>query len=428
VVRVELGLRDVLLVLGLVVAALLVYVLRDVVVLVGLALMLTAALTPLVARAERRGWVRAWAVALVMIGLVLLPLVILAAISPLLISEVSSMGNNVPALQAHVDLLLRHMGLVDRVNQAIAKSNSEDRLGSLALVSAQRTLSIGIQVITVVVITGYLLADGPRLRLLLHDFIPRLSERHIEPLLQGMQRVVGGYIRGQIVTSLMFGAYAFVLCLALGVPSPLLLGVVAAAGDVIPLFGVPAAMLLAALLAFTQSTWQPIAVVVGYILYGQLESHLIVPRIYARTVNLSPLMVILATIAGGAADGIIGILIGIPIVGVLKVIFDYVVAERRSSHEQAAAALAGAATDRAAEERSMGAAEFGEQVEVPLPTISPFEPIPDGATDTDTVEEELLLTASARILRLEEQVARLLEIAGPERHGQAGGERLRPLP
>jgi predicted PurR-regulated permease PerM len=423
-VRIEFGWRQLALLVALLVAAVLVYLLRNVVIMLGIALMLTAALHPLVALAERRQLSHTWAVALVMLGLVLLPLLVIAALSPLIIGEVQGLASSVPALQTQADAVVRHFGLAGRLNETITNANPEQRIGRLAVVSAQQTVSLLVQVVTVIVMTGYLLADGPRLKRVLHEFVPRLSERHIEPLLHGMERVVGGYIRGQVLTSGLFGGYAFALCLVLRVPSPLLLGLVAAIGDVIPLFGVPAAMLVAVLVAFTQSVWQALAVLVGYALYSQLENQFIAPRIYARTVNLSPLMVILATIAGGALDGIVGILVGIPVVGVLKVAFDYIVEERRHGQQGAMAQMGQEATDPVGESytKEAGAPHLertGDQSEgdVPAPSVSPFEPLPAAETLADT-DTELLQATSARLLRLEEQVARLMEAIGTDHQGR----------
>jgi predicted PurR-regulated permease PerM len=382
VIRIELNFRNLLLLFGLIVVAWMTYLVRDTVVLLGLAFMLMATLHPLVVLAERRGLSHSWSVAVVMLGLVLVPVAILAALSPLIISEVQSFANSFPTLQHNLQELLRHWGLADRVNQTIDRINLQDRIASIAVVSAQQTISTGAKVFSVIVIAGYLLSDGRRLQLMLHEFVPRRSERHIEPLLEGMERVVGGYIRGQILTSLLFGVFATVLCFALRVPNPLLLGIVAAIGDVIPLFGVPLAMLITVVVAFTASVWQPIGVVAGYVIYGQLESHLLVPKIYARTVNMSPLLVIVATIFGGALDGFIGIFIAIPVVGALKVILDYIVAERRRGREAAAEAMRETPTDKLGEEETKEehTVEPDGQVrrkDVPKPTYSPFESVPE---------------------------------------------------
>lgn len=386
-VRVELTFRNLLLLFVLLVVAWVTYLVRDTVVLLGLAFMLMATLHPLVKLAERRGLSHSWAVAVVMLSLVLVPIAIIAALSPLIISEVQSFANSFPTLQHNLNELLRNWGLADRVNQAIDKFNLQDRIAGIAVVSVEQTVSIAAKVFSVIVIAGYLLSDGRRLQMMLHEFVPRRAERHIEPLLDGMERVVGGYIRGQILTSAMFGVFATLLCFALKVPNPLLLGIVAAIGDVIPLFGVPLAMLITVVVAFTASVLQPIGVVVGYVIYGQLESHFLVPKIYSRTVNMSPLLVIVATIFGGALDGFVGIFIAIPVVGALKVVLDYIVAERMRGREAAAHEMRSTPTDRLGEEQTKEAeqettADGGSGRDgVPEPTYSPFESVPDQAVD-----------------------------------------------
>ncbi|MHB8576593.1 MAG: AI-2E family transporter [Dehalococcoidia bacterium] len=385
-VRVEFSTKHVLLIIGLVLFCWIVYLVRGTVVLLSIAAMLMATLHPLVQMAKRRGLSHGQAVAVVMLGLVLAPIAIVGALSPLIISEVQDFAHNIPSLQHHINELLRNAGLATQVNNAIDRVNLQDRIANLAVVSAAPTIGFVAAVFEVVVVAGYLLADSRRLRLVLHEFVPRSSERHIEPLLDGMERVVGGYIRGQLLTSALFGVFAFLLCLALGVPYPLLLGIIAAIGDVIPLFGVQVAMAITALVAFTHSSWQPVAVIAGYLAYGQVESHLLVPRIYARTVNLSPLMVIVATIIGAKLYGVVGILIGIPIVGVLKVIFDYIVAERMRGRPTAEAEMESEPTDPIGREET---AEEGktssesddepgedEQEGIPEPTYSPFESVP----------------------------------------------------
>ena len=265
-IRVELTFRNLVLLLGLLLLGYLTYLLRDTVVLLGIALMLMATLHPLVQMAERRGLSHSWSVALALLALVLVPVLIVAALSPLIINEVQGLANSFPGIQTRIQDLLHNWGLADRVNQAIDRANLQDRIASLAVVSAQQTVTIALETFTVIVIAGYLLADTRRLQLMLHEFVPRSSERHIEPLLEGMERVVGGYIRGQLLTSAMFGVFAFVLSLALGVPDPLLMGIVAAIGDIIPIFGVPLAMVVTMLVALTHSVWQPIGVFVGYVI------------------------------------------------------------------------------------------------------------------------------------------------------------------
>jgi predicted PurR-regulated permease PerM len=117
VVHVEFSPRHVFYGLGVLLLAYLLYVVRSTVVLVGIAVMLMAALHPLVQLATRRGLSHGAAVAVVMLSLV--PLAMVVALSPLIISEVQGFAHNVPTLQQHIDDLLRHAGLASQVNSAI---------------------------------------------------------------------------------------------------------------------------------------------------------------------------------------------------------------------------------------------------------------------------------------------------------------------
>jgi putative heme transporter len=265
-------------------------------------------------------------------------------------------------------------------------------------------------VFTIIVISGYMLADDSRIRLWLHALAPHDSERHIDPLLAGMERVVGGYIRGQVMTSALFGVFAFIVLVACGVHYPLLLAIVAFVGDIIPIFGVPVAMVITGVVALLQSTWQPAAVLVTYSIYQQVEGHVLIPRVYSRTVNMPPLLVIVATIAGGTLDGMVGILIGIPIAGAIKVVFDYIVAERTRGHEAALEELMSAPTDALGRE---GLKRASHEHEIPIepeigpdgeiePTYSPFEQVPVQAAVV-----ERLQVSGARYIVLRRRARRL---------------------
>ena len=383
-IRVELNFRNLLLLLGLVLVAWVTWQARTVLVILCFSLMIMAALHPLAHLGEKHGLSHSWAVALAMLALVLVPVLIFAALSPVIISEVQGIADHVPQLQHRVDDLLRNAGLASRVNEAVQKANLQDRLDSLAVVSAQQTLTIVTEIFTIIVISGYMLADSRRIQLWLHALVPRDSERHIEPLLAGMERVVGGYLRGQVLTSALFGVFAFVVCVVLRVHYPLLLAIIAFIGDIIPIFGVPLAMVITGAVAFLQSTWQPIAVLGTYTVYQQVEGHVLIPRVYSRTVNMPPLLVIVATIAGASLDGMVGILIGIPIAGAIKVVFDYVVAERTRGQEAAREQLLHAPTDPLGREGVDGPAhehdipiepQVGPDGEIE-PSFSPFEPLP----------------------------------------------------
>src|SRR6185369_3391343 len=99
---------------------------------------------------------------------------------------------------------------------------------------------------------------------------------------------VGDYVRGQLITSGLAGLFSFILLWALGVPEALALGALMAVADVIPMIGPLIGTVPAVLMAFTLGPRTALIVLVCYITYHQLESHILVPRIYGKTMKLSP--------------------------------------------------------------------------------------------------------------------------------------------
>ena len=128
-------------------------------------------------------------------------------------------------------------------------------------------------------------------------------------------RTVGGYVLGNFVISFIAGGSAAILLYALGVPLPFALGLLVGLFDLIPLAGATIALIVVGTIAFLHSITAGIVVVVFFIVYQQLENHILQPVIYGKTVKLSPLAVLIAVLIGAALAGVIGALAAIPIAG-----------------------------------------------------------------------------------------------------------------
>ena len=132
-------------------------------------------------------------------------------------------------------------------------------------------------------------------------------------ILHNLEVIVGGYMRGQIITSAALGIFMFLLLVICGVPNALSLAMFAALVDVIPFIGAVMASAPAVLSALSVSV--PVGIVVLAILftYQEFESRILIPGIYGRVLRLSPAVVLLALVAGGMLLGIIGALLALPI-------------------------------------------------------------------------------------------------------------------
>jgi predicted PurR-regulated permease PerM len=134
-------------------------------------------------------------------------------------------------------------------------------------------------------------------------------------------RTVGGYVTGNLLISLVAGVTSGLMLWIVGVPYAVALGLVVALLDLIPLAGATIAALVVVLVAIAANgTTDAIIVGAYFLVYQQLENHVIQPVIYGRTVQLSPLAVLVSVLIGAQIAGVLGALGAIPIAGALQVI------------------------------------------------------------------------------------------------------------
>ena len=138
-------------------------------------------------------------------------------------------------------------------------------------------------------------------------------------MLAGVTRTIRGYVTGNLLISLIAGIVAYVTLVAVGVPFALPLAVVVAILDLVPLVGRDHRHGRRGRGALAQGVVPALIVVAVLVVYQQIENHLLQPVIYGRTVQLSPLMVLISILIAGSIAGILGALIAIPIAGSLQV-------------------------------------------------------------------------------------------------------------
>lgn len=167
----------------------------------------------------------------------------------------------------------------------------------------------------------YLLADFDRLRASLLQMLPRDRWSGAQHLLGEIDGVIGGFVRGQLLVAVIVGVLLTVALLILHVPYAFLLGALAALGDLVPYVGAVLTFIPAVGIAAASNGWAN-ALVVAAIFVGiyQLEGHIISPVVFSKQVKLTPLLVLLAVLVGAELGGIFGMLVAVPIAGVLRVI------------------------------------------------------------------------------------------------------------
>jgi predicted PurR-regulated permease PerM len=162
--------------------------------------------------------------------------------------------------------------------------------------------------------------EGPRaVDAFLTLFDDRRAER-IRRVGRDCARTVTGYISGNLIISLVCGLLTYAVLMVLDVPYAGLIALFVALADLVPLVGATLGAVVASLAAFTQSVTAGVVTVVFFIVYQQLENHLLQPVVFARTVKLNPLTVLIAILLAVELAGILGALLAIPIAGIVQIL------------------------------------------------------------------------------------------------------------
>jgi hypothetical protein len=165
--------------------------------------------------------------------------------------------------------------------------------GRAAIDYGQRIFQTTLSILTIIVITVYLLIETPRISRFFNQFVPKDRVVDVQLIMGSLERVVGGYIRGQLITSLAISTHAIVL-LILRVDNPLAFAVLAGFADIIPIIGALIAVIPPTFSAFEDSPTKAFIVMGLLIGYQQFEDRILVPRVYGSTLNLPPLIVLIA--------------------------------------------------------------------------------------------------------------------------------------
>ena len=294
-------------------------------------LIFMGALLPYVGLFVRMGLPRVAAVLLVLLVIVLVLVGLMALVVPAMVDQFQSIGGDLPTYARDLEDQLREYGAEVELEQRARDIDwGKIASGSAASYGQQVVLTL-FSIVTILVVTAYLLIEAPRIAAFIFQFVPPGREPEAERLLQSLSRVVGGYVRGQAITSGAIAVFTFVVLFALGVEDPLAYAVLAGFVDIIPLVGAFIAIIPPAIAAYQQDPVTALIVVGLLTAYQQFEDRILVPRVYGSTLNLSPLIVLLAALSGAQLLGIVGVLLALPAAAAARVGVDYWLERRHAA-------------------------------------------------------------------------------------------------
>ncbi|HEU4974540.1 MAG TPA: AI-2E family transporter [Baekduia sp.] len=315
--------------IGLAIALWIVWVSRHVLTWVLISLFLAMAMNPAVDWLHHhRGVANRGVAAAIIYVLVLLALVGLGfLLVPPLADQVRGFVDAVPN---YVDDLTKGRGpfgflqtkyhVVDKIRKATEGGIGLSSGASTALAFTRGIVTAIFGIVTVVFMTFFMILEGPTWMDRIYDLAPAHSRGRWENVGRRIAQTVSGYVTGNLFISFVAGAAASGVLFALGVPYSLALGLLVAVLDLIPLAGATIAGVIIVTVALLTSLTAGLAVAVFVVVYQQLENHLLQPLVYGRTVELSPLAVLISVLVGAEVAGVLGALGAIPVASSLQIV------------------------------------------------------------------------------------------------------------
>jgi predicted PurR-regulated permease PerM len=296
-------------------------------------------LNPLVSALERRGVARVAGAGIVYLLFLCIVALVVSLLVPLVTRQVSSVIDHFPDYLADGQALVRDVAArfgqepnfrldADHVRDWL--SAGENRQAVTRYLTGLRSVTNSVISGLIIIVLGpvmafYLLVDLPRLNRGAMALVPPGRREEIRGLMDRIGQAVGGFFRGQLLVALFVGVASSIGLWAIGLPFWLLVGIVAGIFNLVPLVGPFIGGGLAVIIALVSgepltAVWAALVLLV----VQQIDNHLISPNVMGRTVQLHPVVVMLALLVGASFAGLFGMLVIVPLVAVVKIVFLFV--------------------------------------------------------------------------------------------------------
>ncbi len=284
------------------------------------------------------------------LAVIIIYLVVLGGISLVLYEIISTTIGQIESLATNIQSLLAvHGGQQPPLLQFLQRFgiSSEQVRGVEQVIEQQATGIVGgalpllsgiadfiLNVIIVAILSIYLVLDGGRAVGWLRRNAPIVQRENVHFFLDTLERVIGGYIRGQLIMSSLVGLLVGIGMTLLGVPYAVLLGVVAFILEFIPIIGTIISGVLCVLIALTKGWLIALFVLIYFVVVHVIEGDILAPRIVGKAVGVHPAVSLFALLAGAELFGIWGAVLGSPLAGLIQVGLVTAYLDWRSNHPE----------------------------------------------------------------------------------------------
>ncbi|NEX64102.1 AI-2E family transporter [Noviherbaspirillum galbum] len=289
------------------------------------ALFLVGTFSPVVEALEQKGLKRFGAIAVVFTLLFVSILLLSFLTVPAFMAQVKSLVAHEPALRNHLADMLAGVPLASALSDTLRNVRYDSLISSSAatvVAVSTRVLQFVAYAAGAIFLALYIMIDRDRLRGAMFAVVPRAHHIRLSRIILNLQTIVGGYIRGQLITTFMMTVFLFFVLKFAGVPNALALAVFGGLADMLPFIGAFLTMGPAVAAAFTVSPMTAFVVFVILLSYEEFESRIIIPLVYGRALRLPSSVILFALITGGTLMGIVGALLALPVAAAALMLID----------------------------------------------------------------------------------------------------------
>ncbi|MGV8146845.1 MAG: AI-2E family transporter [Alkaliphilus sp.] len=300
------------------------------------AMILAYILNPVVKFVEKWGVSRLFSVLLVYVFISTIILITSLTIIPKISSEVKELVESLPEFTNEVydysyELYMKFTRNVDKLPSEFdgMKNILEDNTDRMQKIIVDTIASITnslvsifskiVSIVLIPILAFYFLKDTVKIRKTLILTIPKKHRGAIIEIARDLDKVLGGFITGQLIVAAFIGVLTTAALLVLGVRFAIIVGFIAGIANVIPYFGPIIGIIPGVLFALLDSPTKALWVLGIFIAIQQIESAILSPKIVGNKVGIHPIIVILVLLIGGKLFGVVGLMIAIPLAGTIKV-------------------------------------------------------------------------------------------------------------
>jgi predicted PurR-regulated permease PerM len=290
---------------------------------------------PAVLRLHSAGVPRILAIVVVFIAIIVAFSGLILLIVPLAVSEIGQLQLQAPSLAATAQDKLNNLQPVrvfgidvdlKGVTETINSHLREYLLGQFgnAVTIGLTALTTVLQVILMFIVAFLLSLEAAAVRRDLRRIVPSDYRNDFDQIWRRVRKMLYAYVRGQFIIAGLIGIFSGIACAVFGLPDAVALGLIAGITALIPYLGPFLGAVPAVLVGLSQSPTQAVVILIAYVVISNFFLNVVYPKVMGDAVRLTPVLVIIALIAGFSWGGILGMFVAVPIAATLRILFDYI--------------------------------------------------------------------------------------------------------